>query len=181
MLKKWIPNDSIRNIAEWILVLAAAALFAFLINTFLARTASVEGNSMTPTLEHGDVVLVNKLSYLFGTPQYDDIVVFPFTGNQGKHYIKRIIGLPGDEMNWIEGYFYRNGEPLADSFATEWVSGGSVEFPLVVPEGSCFVLGDNRWVSEDSRYTEVGCMPFEKLVGKVSLRLLPFASFGGVE
>ena len=181
MLKKWIPNDSIRNIAEWILVLAAAAFFAFLINTFLARTANVEGNSMTPTLDHGDIVLVDKLSYCFGDPQYEDIVVFPFAGNPKKYYIKRIIGLPGDEMDWIDGYFYRNGEPLTDPFSTEWVSGGSAAFPLVVPEGSCFVLGDNRWVSEDSRYTEVGCMSFETLVGKVSLRLWPVSSFGGVE
>ena len=181
MWKKLIPNNFVRNIAEWVLVFAGAALLATVINTFIMRTANVSGPSMTPTLSHGDVVLVNKLAYRFGTPKYNDIVVFPYAGDPSEYYIKRVIGLPGDEMDWLDGFFYRNGEPLDDAFSGEWVNGGTVLFPLIVPDGSCFVLGDNRWVSEDSRYVEVGCMAFPDLTGKVSLRLLPFSKLGFIQ
>jgi len=178
MLKKWIPNDNLRNIAEWVLVLVSAAVLALLVNTFLLRTANVTGASMVPTLEHADKVIVDKLSYRFGTPQYDDIVVFPFAGNPSEHYIKRVIGLPGDSIDWRDGFFLRNGEYLDDAFSSEWVHCGNTPFPIIVPEGTCFVLGDNRRISEDSRFTEVGCVPFEQLTGKVSLRYFPFSKIG---
>jgi len=173
MLKKWIPNDKLRNLVEWVIVLLAAAATALLLNTFIIRTANVTGASMVPTLEHGDKVIVDKLSYRFGTPQYNDIVVFPYAGNPADHYIKRVIGLPGDSIDWVDGFFTRNGEFLDDAFANEWVHCGNALYPVVVPEGSCFVLGDNRRISEDSRYVEVGCVPFDELTGKVSIRFLP--------
>ena len=186
MLKKWIPNNTARNIVEWAIVLVAAAILAFVVNTFLAQTANVTGDSMVPTLAHDDVVVVNKLAYRFGKPKYNDIVVFPYEGNpwddgDQKYYIKRVIGLPGDEMDWQNGAFLRNGEKLNDAFSEAETMAGTVKFPLTVPEGTCFVLGDNRNVSDDSRYTAVGCMPFGKLVGKVSLRVLPFSKIGGVK
>ena len=178
MLKKWIPNDKLRNVVEWVLVLVIAVLAAQVLNAFVLRTANVTGASMSPTLEHNDKVLVDKLSYRFGAPQYDDIVVFPYAGNPSEYYIKRVIGLPGDVMDWQDGFFLRNGEFLNDVFVGEAVHGGNALFPLVVPENACFVLGDNRRLSEDSRFVEVGCVPFGKLTGKVSLRFWPLSQIG---
>ena len=180
ILKKWIPNDALRNVVEWILVFAAAALLAFIMNTFLFRTANVTGDSMMPTLAHGDVVLMDRLSLRFGEPQYDDIVVFPYAGDPSEYYIKRVVGLPGDVMDWLDGAFLRNNEPLDDPFSLAETRPGTVAFPLTVPEGTCFVLGDNRNVSDDSRYEAVGCIPFEKLTGKVALRVWPLSKFGSV-
>jgi len=187
MLQKWIPNKAIRNITEWALVLATAVLAAFLITTFLARRADVSGKSMEPTLSHGDVVVVNRTAYWFSEPKYGDIVVFPFPGDPSEYYIKRVVGLPGDEIGWVNGFFTRNGELLDDGFSSEPVfpleypNNGLLTFPVEVPAGTCFVLGDNRGASQDSRYSIVGCVPFKKLIGKVSLRVFPLSSFGGVK
>jgi len=178
--KKMIPNDSVRKVTEWLLIICLAGLLAFLINTFGFRTANVMGDSMLPTLTHGDVVLVDRFSYRVGQPQYDDIVVFPYAGDPSNFFIKRVIGLPGDVIDWQDGFFLRNGERLGDEFSLMETNAGSVSFPLTVPEKSCFVLGDNRNVSNDSRFTDVGCVPFKTLIGRVSLRVMPFSKIGFV-
>ncbi|MCL2663988.1 MAG: signal peptidase I [Defluviitaleaceae bacterium] len=181
MLKKLIKNDRVRDVVEWILVFAAAYLLFFIVTTFFFRTASVSGNSMEPTLKHNEWVLLGRIGYRFGEPKPGDIVAFPFKDNPSEHFIKRVVAVPGDTVDLIDGFFYVNGELLKISYTGLPVTAtGDVEFPVKLTD-SYFVLGDNRDISKDSRYQSVGCIAKKDMVGKVVLRIWPFGAFGKVE
>jgi signal peptidase I len=163
----------VRGVIEWTLAIVLA-VFLFFVFRFVIRTAHVTGNSMEPTLNHGDVVVLSKLGYIFGNPKVRDIVAFPYKENPSEFYIKRIIGVPGDEIELRDYKFLVNGVPLEDAFSTEQIiASGDVSFPLTVPQGQYFVLGDNRNQSKDSRFNSVGCIPKEQMVGKVIFTLWP--------
>jgi signal peptidase I len=130
------------------------------INAVSARVR-VDGTSMVPTLQDGEFVLVNKLSYKFGDVDRGDIIVFHFPVNPEEDLIKRVIGLPGDQVKVQDGKVFVNDIQLnetyiaaAPTYASEWL----------VPEGNYFVLGDNRNNSSDSH--SWGLLPAEKIVGK---------------
>lgn len=147
------------------LVLAVVLFFG--INTISARVR-VDGTSMVPTLQNGEFVLVNKISYLFGEVARGDIIVFHFPLNPDEDLIKRVIGLPGDQVKIENGQVFVNGVMLnetyiaaAPSYANEWV----------VEDGTFFVLGDNRNNSSDSH--SWGLLPSDKIVGKAVLIYWP--------
>jgi signal peptidase I len=133
---------------------------------------------MEPTLQHNDKIVVDRLAHFTGAFGYGDIIAFPFPGNPEKNYVKRIVAVTGDVVDIQGDAFYINGEKLADDFATEPINSWDQDFPLTVPEDCVFVLGDNRNHSSDSRYKEVGCIRRADIIGKTSLRLMPFDSFG---
>ncbi len=137
------------------------------INAVSARVR-VDGTSMVPTLQDGEFVLVNKLSYRFGDVTRGDIIVFHFPLNPTEDLIKRVIGLPGDQVKVENGQVFVNGEMLnetyiaaAPNYASEWQ----------VPAGNFFVLGDNRNNSSDSH--SWGLLPSDKIVGKAVLIYWP--------
>ena len=170
-----------RSILEWLAAVITAVLLFFFIRNFVIRVANVTGSSMEPTLNHGDYVILSRFSYIFSEPEPGDIVAFPYRGNPSEHYIKRVIGRPGDIIDLRDYRFVINGEPLDDGFSfEEIVALGDVMFPLTVPEGQYFMLGDNRNGSKDSRYSSVGCVPKKEMLGKVALRVLPIGRFGTV-
>ena len=182
MLVNRISNPILRTIVEWILALVFAFALFFVVRTFIFRIASVEGPSMMPTLQNGDMVFLNRFSYLFIEPQVGDIVAFPNPSNPSQNFIKRIIGSPGDIVDFRAGMFYLNGEPLNDAFSHETViSFGSVQFPVTVEEGRFFVLGDNRNGSMDSRHSSVGNVYSSSMIGRVAFRIWPLTSFGRVD
>lgn len=149
-------------------------LIAFIINSFLFQNAVVSGNSMSPTLKDKNIVLVDKISYRFSKPARGDIVVFPYKENHSTKYIKRIIALPNDRIDIKNDGIYINSEKLNEEYILEEMfSFGNVDFPLTVPEGEYFVLGDNRNDSIDSRYSDIGFIPKDRLIGKVILRIWP--------
>ncbi|MCL1862719.1 MAG: signal peptidase I [Defluviitaleaceae bacterium] len=181
MFKK-IQNPVLRGAVEWLVAFGLAALLFFVVRGFLFRTAHVDGNSMAPTLEHGDIVVLNRLAYRLSRPQAGDIVAFPFAGNPSEFYIKRVIALPGDTVNFLDGFFYVNHERLDDYFSQNpTLSLGDVGFPIVVEEGHFFVLGDNRNGSQDSRFVSVGNIPRRQMVGRAGLRVWPLGRVGRVE
>ncbi|MCG2785987.1 MAG: signal peptidase I [Anaerolineae bacterium] len=147
-------------------VLLSAALF-LVINALTARVR-VDGFSMLPTLEDGNFVLVNRLAYRLGEPQRGDIVVFHFDLTR-QDLIKRVIGLPGDEVRIENGVVYVNGVGLIESYiaAVPNYSGS-----WLVPSDNFFVLGDNRNDSSDSH--SWGMLPADKVVGKAVLVYWPF-------
>jgi signal peptidase I len=161
-------KSSIREFAETLII---AGVLAALIMAFVARAYTVNGESMLPTLNHGERLLVDKLSYRFVEPARGDIVVFKYPANPSEQFIKRIIGVPGDVVSIENGIVYVNGQALDE----DYISGPArIGFrQQVVPPGTYFVLGDNRNNSEDSRFRSVGFVPKENLVGKAVWRYWP--------
>ena len=149
-------------------------------NKFIGTHTMVEGTSMEGALQNGDYLLVDKISYFIGKPKRFDIIIFPY--NEETYYIKRIIGMPGETIQIVDGKIYIDGEELLESYGTEpMIDGGMVMEEFTIGEGEYFVLGDNRNHSTDSRSENVGTVKEEKIVGKAFFRFYPIESFGSVE
>ncbi len=153
-------------------------------------TVYVKGSSMEPNFYHGDLVFVNKLSTSIGSPDYGDVVICRMEDDFAyENIIKRVIGLPGDEIDIVENEedeeiydLYVNGELVEEPFLGEpMMTRGNIEYPFEVPENSYFVMGDNRNASTDSRKESVGAIAKENLEGKVIFRLFPFSEFGPIK
>lgn len=159
-------------------------VIAWFIITFIGQRTVVDGHSMENTLFHGDNLLIDKVSYDFEEPERFDIIVFPHEiGGEKKYYIKRIIGLPGEEI-YIDsrGFIYINGKLLKERFGREIMeSPGIASSPIVLKEGEYFVLGDNRNHSSDSRDSSVGLVQSDKIIGKAFFRIYPFSKIGFLE
>ena len=145
------------------------------INIISARIR-VDGASMEPTLFSGEYVVVNRLSYRLGSPHRGDIIVFHFPRDPKEEYIKRVIGLPGDEVEVRNGTVYINGQPLDENYLkvkTNYI--GS----WVITEGQLFVLGDNRNNSSDSH--DWGTVPLDYVVGKAVMVYWPPPAWGLID
>lgn len=156
---------------EWLQSIVTALLLAFLLRLFVFDVVLVEGSSMHPTLESGDRLIVLKLGYRFKHPEHGDIVVFKNPDDPHVNYIKRVIGVEGDTVEIKDGKVYVNGTALVEPYIAETTLG---EYPrTVVPEGTIFVMGDNRNFSRDSRNSHVGFIPLENVIGKAKIRIWP--------
>jgi signal peptidase I len=168
---------------EWLKAIVIAVLLAGGIRYFVFAPIIVDGLSMMPTLHDHDRMIVNKLSYKIGEPKRFDIIVFH--AEEDKDYIKRVIGLPGDRIEYKNDTLYVNGkaykEPYLDEYKKQVIDGPLTEpFTLeeitgkeTVPEGHLFVLGDNRRFSKDSRH--IGFIPMDKVVGKTNIVYWPLS------
>jgi len=152
-------------------LLLSVVLF-FLINAVSARI-KIDGSSMEPNLHHGEFVIVSKINYRFGEPELGDVVVFDFPRNITEEYIKRIIGLPGDQINIEDGKVFINGVLLSEPYV---MMAAHYEGNWVVPENSLFVLGDNRNNSSDSH--NWGMVPMDNLIGEALLVYWPPSAWG---
>lgn len=145
----------------------------------------VEGNSMNQTLENGDWLLNEKLSYTFGEPKRFDVVVFHSPVEEDKNWVKRIIGLPGETVQILDGKLYIDGEELVDDvYGNDLIEySGVASSPYTVPEGTYFVMGDNRVGdhSWDSRYEEIGTIAKSEIWGKVIFRTRPISKIGVIK
>ena len=152
------------------------SVLAFVITLFIKPTL-VSGDSMLPTLHENDYLIINKIGYKIGEPKNGDVIVFKsdLEKNDGttKDLVKRIIGVAGDKVVIKDGKVYLNDKLLDETYLSEGMdTTGDVD--IVVPEGKLFVLGDNREVSLDSRYEQVGLVDVNDVEGKVLVRLYPF-------
>ncbi|MGE8205508.1 signal peptidase I [Heyndrickxia sp. NPDC080065] len=170
---------------DWIKSLIIAVLIVVIARYFLFTPIIVQGKSMKPSLYNGDRMIVSKI----GTPKRFDIIVFHATKN--KDYIKRVIGLPGDTIEYKNDNLYINGKVYQEEYldkSKKQLKGLKIEGPLTedfsltdkigrktVPEGSLFVMGDNRRHSTDSR--EIGVIPINKVIGKPILLYWPIKDF----
>lgn len=163
-------------VIELILVIGVAAVIVF----FLGVRVPVIGQSMSGTLENGEIVLVNRFVYKLFTPKANDIVVFLPNGNEKSHYyIKRVIAVPGDTVQIKDGKVYVNDEPFTEEIADPYVENGLLaEEPILVEEDEYFVLGDNRGNSEDSRYANIGNVKKEHILGKAWFIISPWERLG---
>ena len=149
-------NAILSEVLDYVKVIAFAVIFVLIVNNFILINALVPSESMEKTIMTGDRIFGFRLAYKFEEPERFDIVIFKYPDDpeQKELYIKRVIGLPGETVNIVNGKVYINGEqtPLDDSFCPETPIG---DFgPYTVPEDGYFMLGDNRNCSKDSRFWE---------------------------
>ena len=167
----------ILSMIGWILFMFC---LVFLVTTYVGQRTRVEGHSMEPALSDGDNLIVDKISYRFHDPERFDIIIFPYQWEPNTYYIKRIIGLPGETIQIDdEGNIYIDGEVLQEHYGLERIKNpGSAREPITLGEDEYFVLGDNRNNSEDSRFTQVGVIHRDDIVGRAWLRIYPFDRIG---
>lgn len=176
-----VGHPLIRLFRNILIVVALALILSLFITKFVAHHTAVDGSSMSPTLTDGDQLIVEELSYYFHEPERFDIVVFPISTEDD--YIKRIIGLPGETVQIMNGQVYINGNLLTeDRYGAETIEDpGTAADTIYLQPDEYFVLGDNRNASVDSRFPEVGLIHKKDIEGRAWLRFYPFGSFGSVK
>ena len=192
-LKEVIPQKA-GKVTDWVTTvviivfcIGIAYFLASFVTTYVAHQTTVEGESMEPTLTDGDSVIIQRLSYYFADPKRYDVVVFPVSYDDGTakktYYIKRVIGLPGETVQIIDGSVYINNEKLDDDVygAAAINEAGIAENPLVLGENQYFVMGDNRNMSTDSRNSYVDLVNKNDIIGEAWLCTWPLNHFGGVK
>lgn len=186
---KPLSKKILSGITELLLYIVIAVVCIFVIPKYVIQRTEVSGPSMESTLHDGDSIMVEKVSYRFGKPSRFDIIVFYHffdEDNQDKKdenaydlYVKRIIGLPGETVQIVGETILINGKPLEENYGKDPITfEGVAEEPIVLGDDEYFVLGDNREVSQDSRYEEVGNIKKDQIVGKAWVRVYPFNKMG---
>lgn len=190
-----VERSILGDLLDLIESILCSVFLVFLVFTFLFRIATVEGASMVPTLVNGDRLIISELGY---TPQQGDVVII----NARKSYqldfaqqvveseglnkliVKRIIALGGQkvDIDFNTGTVTVDDQVLQEGYINTLTTRdeGGMQFPVVVPEGYVFVLGDNRDISKDSRHPNVGFVPESEIMGKALLRVFPLDKFGKV-
>ncbi|WP_027956508.1 signal peptidase I [Halobacillus kuroshimensis] len=180
-----MEEQTMKTYLKWIRTVLLALLLAFVFRSYLFASYVVDGESMEPTLYDGNLLMVNKAVYDWSEIDRQQVIVFH--ANEDEDYVKRVIGIPGDEIEFKNDQLYVNGVlmdesylddlrpsdglPFTEDFTLEEVTGSTT-----VPEGQLFVMGDNRRDSLDSRY--FGFVSEETVVGKVDVRYWPFSQLG---
>lgn len=175
--KKTILDKLVQLVYDTVSILATAVIAIMLIFTFAVRIAGVVGPSMIPTLHNGDKLLV---SAFIAEPEAGDIVIITQPNWFHEPIVKRIIALPGQEVDidFTYGRVFVDGKQLNEPYIRgSTVDKFDVDFPLIVPEGKVFVMGDNRRHSTDSRSSQIGFVDENYLLGKVLLRISPFGEW----
>lgn len=159
------------ELKDWVISIVIAVALAMIIRTFIIELYMVDGPSMRPTLASGERLVVNKFIYRFQQPVKGDIVVFRYPRDPSRDFIKRVIATAGDTIEIKDGQVHVNGQMLHETYILEKSRGS---YPLsVVPDGTIFVMGDNRNNSEDSRFADVGFVPLNMLKGKALVVFWP--------
>lgn len=171
-------KNMIKEIISWVVYIGVVVLLTYLIIHFVGQRTVVDGRSMNPTLNDGDNLIVEKLSYRFGDPERFDIIVFPY--DDSSYYIKRIIGMPGETVQIdLDGNIYIDGEILEEDYGMETIlDPGRAINPITLGDDEYFVLGDNRNNSKDGRNELVGNIRRDKIVGRAWVRIWPLSDFG---
>lgn len=175
------------SFGRWLLETALLVVLAFIlaqgIKTFVVQPFVIPTGSMIPTIEEGDRVIAEKITYrFFGEPQAGDVVVFDDPTGQNPQLIKRVIAVGGQTIDLRDGLVYVDGEPLTEPYVhgqpTD-IGSGAVSFPAEIPEDTVFVMGDNRPNSGDSRF--FGPQPIENVHGRAVWTYWPLNRFGPLD
>ncbi len=162
----------LRELFSWVMVVVCAFILAFVITRYIIIKAEVPTGSMISTIQIDDRLIGNRLAYLFSNPKRGDIVIFPYPDNEKETYIKRIVGLPGETIEIVEGVLYIDGKVYEEPYLNEPMKKENCG-PFLVPEGHYFMMGDNRNHSWDSRYWTNHYVAKDKILGKAWLRYEP--------
>lgn len=167
------------EILSFLLYVVVVVGITFLIIHYVGQRTYVSGSSMENTLSDGDNLIVDKITYRFSDPKRYDIIVFPYQYEENTYFIKRIIGLPGETVQIVDGIIYIDGEALQESYGREVMkNSGLAADPVTLGEDEYFVLGDNRKDSTDSRDPSVGKIPRDRIIGRAWVRIWPLSKIG---
>lgn len=199
----------LNKILEWSLCVILAVILAVVIRYYLVAPAKVKQSSMSPTLVEGQRIILNRMEkgykrgdvitfespsiqnknidllnpvakYNYNPANWFDNLIYNILELNKTSYIKRIIGIPGDRIQIIDQKVYLNGEELKEEYLEEKVTTGKFNYnDIIVPEGYVFVMGDNRTGSIDSRI--FGCIPIDRIEGKVKFRYWPLSELGKID
>jgi signal peptidase I len=173
--------DPVKELFSFLMWFVMAVVIAMLMQRFIIINANIPSGSMENTIMTGDRVIGNRLSYLFGSPERGDIVIFKYPDDERQLFVKRVIGMPGETVVIEDAKVYIDGVLLEENYLKEdWViDAGSYTF--VVPENSYLVLGDNRNNSKDSRYWRNTYVQEEQILGEAVFCYWPFENFGKLD
>ncbi|MDD3173019.1 MAG: signal peptidase I [Herbinix sp.] len=200
-----IKKEMIKEVISWVIVVCAAFVLAFLINSKAYANVQVQQHSMDNTLNDSQRLIVDELSYKFNNPERGDIITFYKNEDKGtivndltrnidnfisnmktggdneehERLIKRVIGIEGDVIDIKDGAVYLNGEKLDETYAKGITDTNGLQTPVTVGKNQLFVLGDNRLVSIDSR--EIGMVNLRQVEGKAIFRIYPFNKMGKLD
>lgn len=167
------------EIITFLIMMAAVYLVCTGVVRYVGQKTLVDGSSMSPALEDGDVLIVDKLSYHFREPERFDVVVFRYLYKENSYYIKRIIGLPGETVQIKDGQIYIDGRLLEEDFGNaDMINPGRANQPITLGADEYFVLGDNRNISSDSRDPSVANVEMEQIVGRAFVCVSPWEHIG---
>lgn len=176
---KYLENERphfFRTVTIWISNLLVIAVLAVFLTEIVGQQFVMSGSSMKETILDQDKVLVDRVCYQLGAPKRFDIILFESA--DGTRSVKRIIGLPGETVQIIDGTVYIDGQPLEGNVPADIQVAGRAEEPIVLDEESYFVLGDNPSFSEDSRFENVGDVARSSIIGKVWFCIYPMKDIG---
>lgn len=183
-------KDVLKELFSLAIHLLIALGITVLFITFIAQKTVVHQTSMHPTLENGDHLIVDKITYRFTDPKRFDIVIFPYKYAEKKntYYIKRVIGLPGENVRIGEdGSIYINDKLLEENYGAEVINYNDTLWNrgkgegITLGDGEYFVMGDNRNNSVDSRFDIIGNVTRKDIIGRAVFRLFPFKNFGPID
>ena len=168
-----LPN--VLTYTGFAVAIVVAVVLAFVIRQFIVELYVVDGPSMRPTLQSRERLVVNKFIYRFRPPEKGEVLVFQYPRDPSRDFIKRVIATPGDTVEIREGRVLVNAQILTEDYILEKTRS---EYPKsTVPEGRIFVMGDNRNNSEDSRFADVGFVPYDLIKGKAMLVFWPISAY----
>ncbi|MGP1433449.1 MAG: signal peptidase I [Catonella sp.] len=172
----------LKEIIVWILLSVFTVGASYLITSNVFIKTSVSGISMQPTLEDGQIVIVNKLAYYLQKPERNDVIVYKQTNKEHSYFeVKRVIGMPGETIKIKNGIVYINDEVFKEKVKIDIIqNGGLAEESIKLDDNEYFVLGDNRNESEDSRFASVGNVLKTEIIGKAIAREKPFSFINGL-
>ncbi|SFI21978.1 signal peptidase I [Tindallia magadiensis] len=177
VVKEKKTSSWMKELIEWVKTIVFAMILAFLI-TRVITPAFVVGPSMEPTFHDRDMVIAFRLAYWRDLPKQDDIILFQSSLADDRILIKRVIAREGDELLINGSQLFVNGEEIDESYILEENFYGNTD--ITVPDGSVFVMGDNRNRSLDSRNEEIGLVDQEEVIGRVVFRIFPFTQIGTI-
>lgn len=171
------------EIKQWVKTIGISGAIAIGIN-LVVQPAIVSGQSMYPTLENKDYLVINRLAYKNEIPERGDIIIFKTElvdsdSNKKKNLVKRVIGLPGEHLVIEENKVYINDEYLDENYLVDAYTEGNID--IIIPDNQVYTMGDNREKSDDSRKAYIGTIKLEDIIGKVSVRMYPFNKIGQVK
>ena len=170
--EKKINKSTIHEILSTLFYCGVAVFLAFVLVFSVGMKISMVGVSMEPALYNGQEVLINRFIYKITSPKRGDVIAFLPNGNQNSHYyLKRIVGLPGESIQIIDGYVYINGERVPEDEYDKMADYGIAGNEIQLGSDEYFVLGDNRNMSEDSRSGNIGAVKKDTIAGKVWFHL----------